>query len=102
MTAFIANTNVLQLEGLKNSRTGEFINDADVEVTIKRAGAEIAGETWPLAMSYVADSDGDYVAILSHELPFTRADHIAIIDANGGDDLIGHWEFAFRPLVRVG
>lgn len=103
MTAFIANTNVLDLIGLKDEIDGTFINDADVSVTIKDAdGNEVTGQTWPATMTYVAASDGNYRAFVSEEVEFVhRAKHTAIIDADGGENLVGHWEFVFRPLNRT-
>lgn len=103
MTAFIANTNVLQLEGLKNSLTGAFLNSATVTVTVKGPdGVNVSGETWPLTMDYVTSSNGNYRGILAHSLPFTKREYVAHVDANGGAGLIGHWEFAFKPQVRTG
>jgi len=102
MTAFVANTNVLELLGLKSNIEGTFINDATVAVTIKdSAGEEVEGETWPLTMTYVGSSDGDYRAILDDELPFlNKKNYKAIITADGGADRKGQWEFTFTPVTR--
>lgn len=102
MTAFVANTNMLELLGLRSEVEATYINNATVTVTIKdAAGSPISGETWPLALDYVTASDGDYLAILSHTLPLV-ANHwyTAVIDANGGAGRIGRWEYRFRPGVR--
>lgn len=104
MTAFVANTNVLELIGLKDEVAEAFINDATVTVTIKDIleDEEVEGETWPLAMVYVTASDGDYRAILSDELSLVaKRKYLAYIDADGGADLIGHWEFHFSPKTRA-
>jgi hypothetical protein len=102
MTAFVANTNVLDLTGLKNELTDAFINDATVTVTVKDAsGAQVSGQAWPLTMSYVALSDGNYRAFLSSALPFAaKAKYTAYIEANGGANLVGHWEFHFTTVTR--
>jgi len=99
MTAFIANTNILELIGLKSNLNGEFINDANVTVTIKdKAGTEIASEA---AMLYVATSNGDYRATISHELEFDPNEfYFAHITADGGTNRIGSWQFRFRTEIR--
>lgn len=102
-TAFIANTNILDLRNLKNEITQAFINGATVEVTIRDAtGAAVAGQTWPVTMSYVAASDGDYRAIISEDVEFTKQNYTAYIDSDGGPGLVGHWEFKFKPQIRTG
>lgn len=103
MTSFVANTNVLELIGLKSAIEGTFINDGAVKVTIlDPAGAEVDGATWPLAMDYVGGSDGDYRAILTHELALVaNQKYLAVIDANGGVNRIGRWEFPIRPAIRT-
>lgn len=104
MTVFVANTNILDLVGLKNELTEAFINGATVTVTIEtKAGVEVAGQTWPLTMSYVAASDGNYRAFISEDVEFVaKSNYVAIIDADGGANLVGHWEFPFKPLTRTG
>ena len=102
MSAFVANTNVLQLLGLKSETDDTFINDATVTVTVTDAdGVNVTGGAWPLTMSYVASSDGDYRAILSNELPLVaKAKYVATINADGGADRVGHWEHHFKPAAR--
>ena len=102
MTAFVANTNVLDLVGLKSEISGAFINSATVTVTVKdSAGVNISGASWPLAMGYLAASDGNYRAFLSDQLPFVdKAKYTAVIHADGGANLIGQWEFHFKPVLR--
>jgi hypothetical protein len=49
----------------------------------------------------VADTEGDYRAILPDDIPFTaRRPYVARIDADGGTDRIGHWRFQFTPQIR--
>lgn len=102
MTAFVANTNVLDLTGLKEELTDAYINNATVTVTIKDAdGNNVTGETWPFTMNYVAASDGNYRAFVSEEIAFVpKTKYIAYIDADGGANRFGHWEFHFKALAR--
>jgi hypothetical protein len=103
MTAFVANTNVLDLVGLKDEIAGVFINDAAVTVTIKDAtGAVVSGAIWPMTMAYVATSDGDYRAILSDGIDFiAKAKYSAYITADGGPNLMARWQMDFKPIART-
>lgn len=102
--AFVGNTNVLDLVGLKSEIEGTFINNGVVSVTVTdTSDVEIAGATWPLTMSYITASSGNYRAILSDTLPLLpKTSYIAHITANGGADRIGRWSFSFKPLTRTG
>jgi hypothetical protein len=102
MTAFVANTNNLDLIGLKSAVSGNFISGATIGVVIKdNSGAEVSGQTWPTPMLYVDGSDGDYRAIISHEVGFVPGlNYVAEISVDAGGDRIGFWKFSFRPATR--
>lgn len=104
MTAFVLNTNVLDLLGLKSHIEDVFLNDATVTYTIKdKAGVEIDGATWPQEMVYVAGSNGDYQGILPSLLDMIPGkQYYAWIEAQGGGERIGHWQMPFKPLTRTG
>jgi hypothetical protein len=104
MTVFVGNTNVLELLGLKSAIEDAFVNDADVTVTVKdKAGEEVAGQTWPTTMDYLAASDGNYRAIVKDTIQFVHdKEYRAFIEVDAGADRIGHWEFKFTPTVRTG
>jgi hypothetical protein len=101
MTAYVDNTNVLQIVGLRDTLTADFINDATVVVTVKDAdGDAVAGETWPMTMAYVTGSNGDYSVTLSTDLDIeARVAYFAHIDATV-DGNVASWQFRFRPQVR--
>jgi hypothetical protein len=103
MTAFVANTNLLELIGLKSAIEDAFINNATVSVTVKdAAGTNVAGVTWPVALAYVADSSGDYRAVIPHGAALVSGrQYTAEISADAGADRIGFWRFVFRPLDRA-
>lgn len=104
MTVFVANTNILDLVGLKSEVEEVFLDAATVTVTIKdHLGNNVGGMSWPVTMEYILESDGDYRATLPHTLTLLhKKKYIAVIDANAGPDRIGHWEFPFKPLTRTG
>lgn len=104
MTAkfLIANDNEIQLIGLADAR-GTYQNAGTVEVTIKdRDGAEVAGQTWPLTLSYVSGSEGDYRGVLDAALDVSVNDSIrAHVDVTAGG-LAAHWEIQITAVVRKG
>lgn len=104
MTAFIANTNILDLIGLKSEVENLFIDNATVTVTVKdQSGSEVAGVVWPVTMDYVAASNGNYRATLSHLIAFqNKKNYRAFIEVDAGVGRIGHWEFPFKPEIRTG
>jgi hypothetical protein len=79
---YLSNDHRLSLEGLfavdfggatthpDTSELGDYVNDATVTVTLYKGetGNTVAGETWPLSLSYVSASNGDYEAVLSDGL----------------------------------
>lgn len=102
MTAFVANTNVLELRGLKSAIDDTYVNDATVTVTVKDdCGVSVSGQTWPATMVYVADSDGDYRVILMNTLQFKAGKkYFAEISVMGGASEVGFWRYDFRPKTR--
>lgn len=101
-TAYVANTNVLEVRELKSAIEDTFINDATVSVTVKDGeGNAVAGQSWPASMAYVASSNGWYRAIIEDAVDFEADEtYYAFIDADAGTNRIGHWEHAFVPKTR--
>ena len=96
-----ANSNLLELVGLKNAATGAYLNAATVTVTLQtEAGTEISGETWPLTMSYVSGSNGDYRALLSHTLGLVSGPVDAVVDADAGAGLVYHSKTTLQVQER--
>lgn len=103
MTAFVANTNILELLGLTDAVTNAVINDATVTVTIcdNNDAPITGGPTWPLTLAYVAASAGNYRATLDAALLLLAdTNHVAHIDVSAGAGRVGHWEFIFKPTTR--
>ncbi len=99
MSAFCANTNVLDLVGLHADLEGTAINDARRSRSRMLPVSNSAAQTWPLTMAYVAASNGDYRAFLSAALPFiAKGSYTAVIDADGGANRFGHFEFRFKAM----
>lgn len=103
--AYVGNTNDLELTGLKSESEDIFLNNVTITVTVNdAAGSPVTGENWPITMTYIAGSDGNYVVGLSYELAIIAgAKYTAIIDADASDtdaERIGHWEFPFTAQTR--
>jgi hypothetical protein len=101
MTAFVGNTNVVEIIGLRDRIAGIYIDDATVTVTVKTAaGANVSGETWPKAMTYQG-GDGHYAASLDDGLALTAGGvfyaHISVTSGS----LVGSWQYRFRPRYRL-
>lgn len=105
MVAFVANTNILELRGLKDALTGQFINNATVSVSdLQNADGVGVGPVSgsPFAMDYVAGSDGIYRGVLANTWSLVAGEcYIAFVEVNAGADRIGHYEFKFKPLTRT-
>lgn len=97
--AYVANTNMLELTGLRSEVEDEYIDDATVSaVIIGPTGATLGTVT----LSFIVGSNGDYRGILSASLALVaNKAYTARITANGGVDRVGYWEFSFRPQVRT-
>ena len=98
---FIDNDNRVSLLGLKDK--GVAINDTTPQLTIKDvAGVDVPGIVWPLAMTFVAGSSGDYEAVVDKAIQLTE-DTVyqakIVVAASGGRD--GTWVRNFAPKERT-
>jgi hypothetical protein len=101
---FLANDNLLQLNGLKDVATGDYMDSATVTVTLKDSnGSEVVGQTWPTTLIFVVGSTtGQYRCTLNDELVLTTGDaYTAEITADGGPGLRGHWHLAVEARTRI-
>lgn len=89
---YVGNANTVAILGLKNGLSGEFINDADANLTIKNMqGSDVGGAPWPIALNYVGDSDGEYRALLPDTLEISAGDYYQLIINAEGDGLKAVW-----------
>lgn len=82
---YVGSDNVFRTRGIRNSLTGEFINDAVVELTLLDAnGDELSGQSWPLTLSYIASSDGEYQGTIDDAVVAEDGQIVeAVIDISG-------------------
>lgn len=99
---YVGNTNVVEVADLHNEVTGAEVNDATVTLTLKDSdGDNVAGETWPLTMAYVTDSDGLYRATLVDTLPLTdNGRYTAEISAVVSGSLKAFWRLDCLAKTR--
>lgn len=82
------NSNLLTIEGVKNEQSGAYINNAVVTVTLKdRDRKNLAGTTWPVTLSYVTASNGNYSGTVASTIKYPVGEFglcIVQITASGG------------------
>lgn len=100
---YYLNDNIIELNELYDNIGAAYINNATVTVTLEDAsGTEITGETWPLAMSYVAASNGKYRATLTSVLSVSLNDRLtAKVDIDAGVNGKAYWEFPILVKQRI-
>lgn len=80
---YYRNDTLLELT-ITDEVTEAAIENATVEATVKTAaGVEVAGQSWPLSLSHVAD--GLYRGVLDAELDVAVGDNITVeVEIDGG------------------
>lgn len=97
----IANSNTLELNGLRNAVAGGFVNTATVVATLEDAkGNEVTGQVWPAILNYVADSNGCYQLLLDAGLTLIKDKRYKLILTAQGDGLTANWETFIQAKVR--
>lgn len=95
------NSNVLEVQDLKNTVTDLVDTQATVQVTLyDRQGNTVGGQSWPATMVHVAD--GLYRVTLNSALAINYNNRYeAHIEAIGKDGEIGLWETPIMCLKRT-
>lgn len=101
---FKDNDMVLEVSGLQNEVSREYLNAASVTVSLAdAAGAAVSGATWPLSLSYVTSSNGVYRVTLADSLGISdEAKYIATVTADAGDKLRATWVLDCLGALRNG
>jgi len=75
MIIFKDNDNLIQAVGLyviDSNGDKDFLDSgATVQVTLSIDGVNVVGETWPLSLTYIPNTDGDFQAVLKDTLTLT-------------------------------
>lgn len=99
---YIMSDNIIEVTSVQNVATGEYLNDADVTLTLVDAasGNEIAGQTWPLALSYVSSSNGNYRGTINDDVSISHQQSLrAKVTVDAGAGLRRYWEKPCTALV---
>jgi hypothetical protein len=98
----VGNDSVLDIDRVRDEVSGSYLNAAAVSVTlVDAAGAEVAGQTWPLVVPHVAASDGLYRVTLPYTLALVAdARYMAQVVVDGGDGLLAAWGLACVARTR--
>lgn len=97
---YVGNDHKLTVDQLRDT-DGQYINLATVEATVTDSeGNEVEGQTWPLNLSYVEDSNGKYEGILDDAMELQADENYTlIIDVSDGSS-VGHWELEVMAVIR--
>lgn len=96
---YILSDNIIEVTGVTNAATGTVINDASVTLTLLDAASGIAveGQTWPLELSYITGSSGNYRGTIIDGITVSANQNlIAEVIVDGGAGLRRYWQ---RPCV---
>ena len=98
---YVGNTNIVELNSLKDSVTGDVDEGATVTLVVKdMGGAEVPGETYPLAMPHV--SNGNYLVNLDSGLGIEACQNyqLCVTALGSSPDSVGYWEHVTTAEVR--
>lgn len=102
-TIYVLSDNIIEVTSVTNVPTGAYLNNATVTLTLVDAasGQNIAGQTWPLSLTYVTASNGNYRGTITDSAQLVDEQVlIAKITVDGGDGLKRYWEKAC--IAKVG
>lgn len=103
MPWYINSDQLLSVDGLSDPVTGAYVNNASVTATMYEADGvtEVQGVTWPLTVSYVSSSNGNYNGVLDDSRVLVEGNLYWIeVEADAGNDLIKTWRW--RDVARYG
>ncbi len=97
---YVGSDNLLEVDWLKKSADGSYINNAAVTCTIVDANdVPVAGETWPVTLVYVPGSNGKYQGAISSTAALAHAVYYtAKFDAVGAG-YAKHWEIPMPAVI---
>lgn len=62
---FVISDNVVTVNSVRNTVSGDYINNATVTLSLAdAAGSAVSGQSWPLTLDYVASSNGKYQGVI--------------------------------------
>lgn len=99
---YLANDNLLELQGLQNAATAAYVNNATVTATVvDKAGANVAGQSWPVTLAYVAASNGNYRGTLEDALSLAENEDYSARVSVSGSGLTAFFEHPLKAVKRI-
>lgn len=97
---FVGNPNLFVVNKLKAGNS--FLNNDTVTVTLRDiTGTEVAGETWPVTMQYIAGSEGRYERVFPKDLVVSKGMLLtAFVDGGTVDPNTVHFECPILVWTR--
>jgi len=90
---YTGNTNVVEIDQLKNDIDNIYLdNNAVVQLTVYDGVNEMAGQVWPVTMSYIG-ADGLFRVLLNSSLAFVHRKEykLVVTSTDAGSGLDGQW-----------
>jgi hypothetical protein len=98
----VDNDNRLRLFGLRNRTTGDFVNEATVACELTTlAGDPVSGQSFPVALDYIAGSNGDYQAVLQNTLELIPRHWYRLRVTASGDGVDAVWVRKIKARLRT-
>lgn len=94
-------TNLLKMIGLRDTAAaGSYENGATVTATMysdKAMTSEVAEQSWPTTLAYVAASDGQYEGVIEDDVTVAEgSDYWVKVTANAGSNKVRTWRLKVR------
>jgi hypothetical protein len=107
LQVLVDNDNVVRLNGAQvtNLTTGErqYLDaQAVVQFRVQDEDYEdVAGETWPVTMTYLANSQGNFIGVLAADVALEAdTDYHFLATVEYGANAHGTWDIPLRVLTR--
>lgn len=99
----IGNDQLINVIGAQDAVTEFYLNAATVTARVTDLdGNDVAGQSWPTPLAYLAGTDGNYQGTLEDGMVLTAGQSylIKVTIDNGGDE-IGYWQFPRIARYRI-
>lgn len=98
---FYKNDMLLELKGLKDVVLDTFVNGATVTATVVDSdGAAVTGQSFPVTLDFVANSDGDYRVVLDSTIVLVIGKKYTAQITAVSSGIDGYWELDLRAVIR--
>lgn len=96
MPWYLDSDQLVTIDGLADPVTGTYVNTATITVTMYQADGttQVTGQSWPLTLSYVSSSNGNYRGMLEDTRVLEEGKIYWLdVEADAGGGLIKSWRW---------